>query len=99
LPHSGFKRVAFAEREADKVVVVVGRDGKLTLEGKATTAERIKSSLAEKAKAANGPDKVEIAIHAHPLVKYAVVSRLLHQFKQSGYRNIEVSSQEAERPK
>jgi biopolymer transport protein ExbD len=94
---AGFKRVEFADSEPNKVVIVVGPDGNLNVDGKAVALEGVKSSLAEKA--AGGADKLAVAIRVHPQVKYAAVSRLLREFKESGYRNIETVAQEAGAPK
>src|SRR5262249_3159987 len=68
------RQAELAPDEPRKVVVAVGRDGAITVDGDRVAPERIQALLAERAVAVGGADKVVVAVRAHPQAKYAAVA-------------------------
>jgi len=87
---AGFKRVEFVTGDANRIVFLVGSDGKITTEGKELARGEIGPYLLGKAKAFGGPERVEVSIQAHPQAKYAAVCVVLREVKEGGYRQIRV---------
>jgi biopolymer transport protein ExbD len=88
----GFARIELVRPEAREVRLRVSKDGKISLNGKSVSAEKLKERLDWHAKVGGGGDKLQVTVEATPETRYSAVISVVQVVQGVGCRSVHLKA-------